>query len=101
MVITGDFNSGKESSDIQHVKSVGLFHTYEIAKEKKVGPASFHGWRGLEGMAKHIPAQAQPAIIDYIFISEGYCSYYEILPDKSPDGRLVSDHCPVMAKVTL
>lgn len=101
MIITGDFNSQKESADIQYVKSVGLIHTLDIAKEKKASIASFHGFKGLENMAKHIPEQARPAVIDYIFISEGSCSYYEILPEKSPDGRFVSDHCPVVAKVRL
>lgn len=101
MVVTGDFNSQKESPDIQHVKSIGLIHTYDIAQEKKVGIASYHGFEGLDGMAKYIPEQLRPAIIDYIFISAGSCSYYEIMPQKSPDGRFVSDHCPVMAKVRL
>lgn len=101
MVITGDFNSQKESPDIQYVKSVGLIHTLDIAKEKKAGIASFHGFKGLDDMAKFIPEQARPAVIDYIFISEGTCSYYEIMPEKSPDGRFVSDHCPVTAKVRL
>ena len=101
MVVTGDFNSQKESADIQYVKSVGLIHTLDIAKEKKTGVASYHGFKGMEDMEKYVPEQARPAVIDYIFISEGSCSYYEILPAKSPDGRFVSDHCPVMAKVRL
>ena len=101
MVVTGDFNSQKESPDIQHVRSVGLIHTYDIAQERKVGVASFHGFKGLEKMAEYVPEQYRPAIIDYIFISGGSCSYYEIMPEKSPDGRFVSDHCPVMAKVRL
>lgn len=52
-------------------------------------------------MAKYVPENQRPALLDYIFISEGSCSYYEILPEKSPDGRFVSDHCPVTAKVRL
>ncbi|MCQ2185146.1 MAG: endonuclease/exonuclease/phosphatase family protein [Bacteroidales bacterium] len=101
MVITGDFNAEKESADIQYVKSCGLIHTFDIAAQKKYEVASFHGFEGMEGIAKHIPEAMRPAIIDYIFISQGTCSYYEIMPAKSPDGRFVSDHCPVYAKVRL
>lgn len=101
MVITGDFNSEKESKDIEFVKSRGLIHTFDIAAQKKYDVASYHGFEGMEGMAKEIPEALRPSIIDYIFISQGTCSYYEILPEKSPDGRFVSDHCPVVAKVRL
>lgn len=103
MVMTGDFNSSKESPDIQHVRDMGMLHTYEIAAHKKLQPASYHGYHDFERMlnSNRIPEHLLPAIIDYIFISEGTCSEYEIMPPKGPDGGFLSDHCPVMAKVTL
>lgn len=104
MIMTGDFNSQKESPDIQHVRDMGLKHAYEIAAEKKLQPASFHGFHDFDqwiNSKRGIPERFRPAIIDYIFISEGSCSYYEILPQKGPDGGFLSDHCPVLAKVTL
>ena len=57
---------------ILHVKSCGLLHTFDIARERKTGIASYHGFEGLESMAKYVP-----------------------------DGQFVSDHCPVTAKVRL
>lgn len=101
MIITGDFNSDKDSKDIEYVKSVGLIHTYDIAVRKTLNPSSYHGYMDYAELAKRIPAKGQPAIIDFIFISEGTCSYYEMMPQKSPDGRFISDHCPVMAKIKL
>lgn len=101
MIITGDFNSSKESDDIKYVKSVGLIHAYDIAVRKTLNPSSYHGYHDYAELAKRIPAQFQPNIIDYIFISEGSCSYYEMLPQKSSDGKFISDHCPVMAKIKL
>lgn len=104
MVITGDFNSGKDSPDIQHVRDMGLKHTYEIAARKDLQPASYQAFREwdtwLDGK-NPIPEYMIPAIIDYIFISEGTCSYYKIFPPKGPDGGFLSDHSPVLAKVTL
>ena len=101
MVITGDFNSGKESDDIAYVKNMGLIHAYDIADAKKLQPASFHGYSDMDRMAERIPKQFQPAIIDYIFISQGHCSYYEIMDPKGADGGFLSDHCPVFADITL
>lgn len=101
MIITGDFNAYKESEDIAYVKGTGLIHVYDIAAEKKLNPASYHGFKDYSEVAKSLPADVQPQIIDYIFISEGSCSYYEMMPQKSPDGRFISDHCPVVAKIKL
>lgn len=100
MIITGDFNNSKESDDIKYVKGLGLIHAYDIATEKKLNPSSYHGYHDYSEMAKRIPADRQPDIIDYIFISEGSCSYYEMMPQKR-NGRFISDHCPVMAQIKL
>lgn len=100
MVITGDFNSSKDSDDIKYVKGLGLIHAYDIASEKKLNPSSYHGYTDYSVMAQRIPAANQPDIIDFIFMSEGSCSYYEMLPQKR-NGRFISDHCPIMAKIKL
>ncbi len=100
MIITGDFNNSKESDDIMYVKGLGLIHAYDIATEKKLNPSSYHGYHDYSEIAARIPLELQPNIIDYIFISEGSCSYYEMMPQKK-DGRFISDHCPVMAQIKL
>lgn len=100
MIITGDFNSGKDSDDIRYVKELGLIHAYDIAAEKKLNPSSYHGYTDYSVIAKMVPANRQPDIIDYIFISQGSCSYYEMLPQKR-NGKFISDHCPVMAQIKL
>lgn len=100
MIITGDFNNSKESDDIMYVKGLGLIHAFDIATEKKLNPSSYHGYHDYSEMAKKILADLQPDIIDYIFISEGSCSYYEMMPQKR-NGRFISDHCPVIAQIKL
>lgn len=111
MVITGDFNVYKESDDIKIIKEMGLVHVYDIAPEKVLQPATWHGFD--KDIQKHvdkvikeqqkksnITAEA-PQIIDYILINEGSCKYYEIMPPKSADGVFLSDHSPVFADITL
>lgn len=111
MVITGDFNIYKESEDFKAISSIGLIHVYDIAQEKVLQPASWHGYDN--DMDKHVEkAKADqkkqygidaevPQIIDYILISEGQCKYYEIMPPKAADGGFVSDHSPVFADIVL
>lgn len=101
MVITGDFNIYKESDDIAYIKDLGLIHVYDIAAEKKLQRVTWHGYD--EDMDAHIKQAGypEPQIIDYIFINEGSCSYYEIMPPKSPEGVFLSDHSPVYADITL
>lgn len=100
MVITGDFNIYKESDDIACIKSMGLCHVYDIAEEKKLQPATWHGYQDMEEHVKSVQ-QEVPQIIDYIFINQGKCSYYKIMEPKGPDGGFLSDHCPVFADITL
>ena len=100
MVITGDFNIYKESDDIAFIKSMGLCHVYDIAEEKKLQPATWHGYQDMEEHVRSV-RQEVPQIIDYIFINQGKCSYYEIMEPKGPDGGFLSDHCPVFADITL
>lgn len=101
MVITGDFNVYKESEDIQYIKNLGLISVYDIAKEKKLQPASYHGFKEMSEVVKKYAPEELPAIIDFIFINEGTCSYYEIMDPKGPDGGFLSDHCPIFSDITL
>ena len=107
MVITGDFNIYNDSEEITRIEEMGLTHVYDIAAEKKLQKASWHGYD--EDMDVHVQKANKsngrdiptPQIIDYILISQGSCSYYEIMDPKGPDGGFLSDHCPVYADVTL
>lgn len=110
MVITGDFNSMKESEDIGYIKSLGLVHVYDIAGTRKLQPATWHNFTSdisrhvskvIERRRKQGLKVEEPLIIDYIFISQGACSYYEIMNPKGPDGRFLSDHSPVFADIEL
>lgn len=110
-VITGDFNIYKESDEIAEIKKLGLKHAYDIAEYKQLQPATWHGYNS--DQEHHVKVEAEknfeksglvieaPQIIDYILISQGSCSFYEILPPKGPDGGFLSDHCPVLANITL
>lgn len=101
MVITGDFNVYKESDDIAYIKNLGLISVFDIAAEKKLQVASYHGYKEMSELAKKYDPAIQPAIIDYIIINEGSCSYYEIMDPKGADGGFLSDHCPIFADITL
>lgn len=100
MVITGDFNIYKESKEIEDIKAMGLVHVYDIAAGKKLQKASWHAYEDMDRHAKNVGLPT-PQIIDYIFISQGSCSYYEIMSPKASDGGFVSDHCPVYADICL
>lgn len=111
MVITGDFNIYKESAEIEEIKKLGLMHAYDIAENMYLQPSTWHGYS--PDPENHAKVEAEknfrksgivlgtPQIIDYIFISQGTCSYYEIMPPKGPDGGFLSDHSPVFANITL
>lgn len=111
MVITGDFNIYKESEDFKAISGMGLIHVYDIAEEKALQPASWHGYDN--DMEKHVEkAKSEqkkqygidaevPQIIDYILINRGQCKYYEIMPPKAADGGFLSDHSPVYADIIL
>ncbi|MCQ2173790.1 MAG: endonuclease/exonuclease/phosphatase family protein [Bacteroidales bacterium] len=107
MVITGDFNIYNDSQEIERIKEMGLIHAYDIAAEKKLQKASWHGYS--EDIDKHVQDVNKsngrdipvPQIIDYIFISQGTCSYYEIMDPRGPQGVFLSDHSPVFADITL
>lgn len=100
MVITGDFNFYLDSDDAAYLKDIGLLHAYDIAEEKKLQLATWHGYEDMEEHVKHID-HVLPQIIDYILINRGTCSHYEITDPKGPDGGFLSDHCPVFADITL
>lgn len=100
MVITGDFNFYLDSDDAAYLKNIGLLHAYDIAAEKKLQPATWHGYEDMEEHVKKVN-HVIPQIIDYILINQGICSHYEIMEPKGPDGGYLSDHCPVFADITL
>ena len=100
MVITGDFNFYLDSDDAAYLKNIGLLHAYDIAAEKKLQPATWHGYEDMEAHVKKVH-HIVPQIIDYILINQGTCSHYEIMEPKGPDGGFLSDHCPVFADITL
>ena len=94
IIITGDFNATPESEVIAHIVENGEFHDSRlIAQEVKATFGTFHAFG-------RIPMEDRQ-IIDHIFVSEPISVLsYEVLPDDL-NGVLVSDHNPVLAKVTV
>ena len=90
-VLMGDLNLKPESKAIRFLSTV-MDDTYDLAGEKKSGPA------GTFNAFKH----EQPVTdrIDYIFVSknDGKLKTFKIVDDKV-DGRYPSDHLPVFAVI--
>lgn len=93
VMITGDFNADPASSVITHVTRNGEFsHAKERAAEVRGTAWSFSDFGRLP--------ETERQLIDYIFVNDAFTvSEYEVLPNRL-NNQYVSDHAPVMAKIT-
>lgn len=97
IILTGDFNAEPESDVIQNVvnpnKEHYLIDSRSSAVEATGTPWTFHDF-------DRLPV-AEREYIDYIFLSPSIeVSKYAVLPMKF-NGKLVSDHSPVIAEIAI
>lgn len=94
IVITGDFNSQPGSEVFKHVTESGEFRDSRLIAQKTTGQSGTFNAFG------RIPAEKLD-FIDYIFLTGEFdVNTYDVLPEKQND-IFVSDHMPIVAKVTL
>lgn len=97
VIITGDFNAERESGVIKHAldpnNSMQLFDSYAIASTTDNAKWTFHDFGKL-------PEEERP-YIDYIFVNKSVIvDEYKVMDEKLNDIYL-SDHCPIVAKLTI
>lgn len=97
VIITGDFNAERESGVIKHAldpnNSMQLFDSYAIASTTDHAKWTFHDFGKL-------PEVERP-YIDYIFVNKSVIvDEFKVMDEKLNDIYL-SDHCPIIAKLTI
>lgn len=97
VIITGDFNAERESGVIKHAldpnNSMQLFDSYAIASTTDNAKWTFHDFGKL-------PEEERP-YIDYVFVNKSVIvDEYKVMDEKLNDIYL-SDHCPIVAKLTI
>ena len=97
VVMTGDFNATPDADVIRHVTDTAypehLLHTKDIAAERSGTEWTFHDFGRL-------PVE-QRSFIDYIFVSKDIkVMTHRVLAEKL-DGRFISDHAVVVARVEI
>jgi endonuclease/exonuclease/phosphatase family metal-dependent hydrolase len=96
VILTGDFNIRKSSDDYRYMADVfkdrGLTNS-ELISEKPVtgGETTFNGFR----------MDMEPAVIDFIFVSEDFFVNSYRVDEVIENGIFLSDHWPVVSNVTL
>jgi endonuclease/exonuclease/phosphatase family metal-dependent hydrolase len=99
VVLTGDFNCGSQSEPISLLTSTAeglergvLTDAYELGKDLHQGPLStWNGFRAIQ------PGQR----IDFVFVSPQWQVTGHRILDEQREGRFPSDHCPVLAELSL
>jgi len=88
VILTGDFNSTPETSQIVAMKEV-LTDVYDVSKTERQGVEG-------TGFPGGVFQGAPDGRIDYVFVSSKIQVYdYKVLSDTYKDGRYPSDHLPV------
>jgi endonuclease/exonuclease/phosphatase family metal-dependent hydrolase len=93
VIVMGDFNCGPDSEPMHELQHSPLRQARESSAYGHYGPSgSFTGFAG--------PEYTGP-LIDHILVTPSLnVQQYAVLPDHT-DGRLPSDHFPVLAELTL
>jgi len=93
VVATGDLNTLPGTAPIAALTDAGLQDAFSVATTPHHGPTGT--WNGFEAV------QAERRI-DYVFADASIgVKKHAILPGKRPNGRFVSDHLPVVARLVL
>ncbi len=92
-VITGDFNCEPDEEPLQILEKGGMQNTSKTTGIVYGPTWSFHDFGRL-------PLNER-VLIDYIFVTDGTkVDRYRVVQD-TPDSGFLSDHCPVLANLTL
>ena len=92
VILMGDFNATTEEKPFQLITSK-LTYAMEISKTPFAGiSGTFNGF-----ITDVVPVRR----IDYVFVKHLEVLDYQHLDDKTPEGRWISDHLPVMATISL
>ena len=100
-LLTGDFNTTESSDSYKHCLT--LFDDTKYAAKNSDKGYTYHGYED-ENFVNHEKFKRYgDTPIDYCMSSKGdfEVESYEIIRTKSSDGNPISDHYPVMAKLTL
>ena len=94
VVLTGDLNGGGRSASVAIFRAGGLRDSFHATETPAVGPR--RTWRGFHGTG------LGAARLDFVLVSEEKIRVagYAVLDDRGADGRIVSDHRPVLAVLT-
>ncbi len=90
VILTGDLNGGERSAAVATLRAGGLRDTFHVSETAPQGPR--RTWRGFHNSG------LGAARLDYVFVGGEEVSVhrYEVLDDRGGDGRIVSDHRPVL-----
>lgn len=91
VIVTGDFNAGEDNAAIAAMKAGGFRDAYRVAYPDAKEVGTFSGWNEALGEDK----------IDYIFVDYRAKVVAAEIERSKPDGKWISDHVPVTAKIEL
>jgi endonuclease/exonuclease/phosphatase family metal-dependent hydrolase len=89
VIVTGDFNCGDENPAVQKITSAGFIDTYRFLHPKNPNEGTFNDFKGITSGEK----------IDFIFVSKNFKTVDSEIIRTKVDGRYLSDHFPVTAKI--
>lgn len=94
VIVTGDFNAAAGKSEPwQTLIGAGLKDAWQIAKECKGPACTFNGFKP--------PSETADNRIDWVLVPEHAAVQSCETVTYSRDGRYPSDHCPVVARLTI
>jgi endonuclease/exonuclease/phosphatase family metal-dependent hydrolase len=92
VILMGDFNATPDQKPVQIITGV-MQDAQKISETPFSGiPGTYNGYHISDPVSRRI---------DYIFIQRLQVTNYMHIDDKTPDGRWISDHLPVMATIQL
>ena len=94
VVLTGDLNGGERSAAVAIFRAGGLRDSFHATEAAAAGPR--RTWRGFRGSG------LGAARLDFVLVGgeNVRVADYAVLDDRGADGRIVSDHRPVLTVLT-
>ncbi|MFT7678400.1 MAG: endonuclease/exonuclease/phosphatase family metal-dependent hydrolase [Planctomycetota bacterium] len=91
VIVTGDLNQGEASKPLSALKGELLVDSFRVAHPKSSPAGTFNGFAGKRDGAK----------IDYVLCSKEWTVQAASIDRREFEGRMPSDHYPVVAKLQL